>query len=295
VRGEVIGCALFYTTAVPRRFTDAEIDFGQKLASVVSLGLENARLYGVEHGIAETLQQALLSLPDDLPGVDFAPFYQSATEFTLVGGDFYDIFEIDERCVGITIGDIAGKGLGAAVLTSLVRNTIRAYAFEQGRSAAEILAITNDIVVRSTSSESFATVFFAVLDRREGRLVYASAGHTTSAIVRLDDTVLQLPSTGPVLGAFADMEFNECEAVLAPREILFLYTDGLTEARSGEGLYGEERLFADLISAKYPSARAAAEQAVANVMRFSNDYLRDDLAILAVRRPADPVGTRAGH
>jgi GAF domain-containing protein len=292
-RGEVIGCALFYTKASPRRFTDAEIDFGQKLASAVSLGLENARLYGVEHRIAETLQQALLSLPEELPGVEFAPFYQSATEFTLVGGDFYDIFEIDERSVGITIGDIAGKGLSAAVLTSLVRNTIRAYAFEDGRHPAEILAVTNEIVVRSTPNELFATVFFAVLDRLDGRLVYASAGHTTSAIVRQDDTVSQLPSTGPVLGAFYNMQFDQREAVLAPGEILFLYTDGLTEARSDNGLYGEERLFADLVCAKARSTRDAAEQAVARVMRFADNYLRDDLAILAIRRPKHATRSRS--
>jgi sigma-B regulation protein RsbU (phosphoserine phosphatase) len=255
--------------------------------------LENARLYGVEHRIAETLQQALLSLPDDLPGVEFAPFYQSATEFTLVGGDFYDIFEVDERHIGITIGDIAGKGLDAAALTSLVRNTIRAHAFGQGRSPAQILKITNDIVAKSTPVESFATVFFGILDRSDGRLTYASAGHTTSAIVRLDGTVSELHSTSPILGAFADLDFGECDTVLGRGEILFLYTDGLTEARCDGELYGEERLFAALMSGKYASARAAAEQTVANVMSFTGNYLRDDLAILAVRRLEDRAGSTA--
>ena len=280
----VIGCALFYTSTRARHFTDAEIDFGQKLGSVVSLSLENARLYGAERGIAETLQKALLSLPDTVSGIEFAPFYQSATESTLVGGDFYDIFELDDRRIGITIGDISGKGLDAAVLTSLVRNTIRAHANVGEKTPAHVLTLTNNIVTKSTPTEAFATVFFGILDREDGRLVYASAGHTTSAIVRQDGTLTRLGATSPILGAFADLEFAQCDACLERGEILFLYTDGLTEARCDRELYGEGRLFAGLISANHTSARSVAENAVTNVVSFAGNHLRDDLAILAVRR-----------
>ena len=284
VRAEVIGCAQFYSSSGIEQFDDAEIDFGQKLGSTVSLGYANARLYESEHRIAETLQQALMTLPDRLPGVEFEAYYRSATESTLVGGDFYDLFELDAQRVGIIIGDIAGKGLRAAVLTSLVRNTIRAYAFEKGKLPAEILRLTNDVVEGATSTEAFATVFFGVLDRENGQLCYASAGHTRSAILRHDGTVSILDSTGPVLGAFVGMEFTETTTCLDQREILFLYTDGLTEARRDGNLYGEERLFADLGLAERSSTRDLATRVVANVMEFARGHLRDDLAILAVAR-----------
>ena len=284
VRAEVIGCAQFYSSSGVEQFDDDKIDFSQKLGSTVSLGYENARLYESEHRIAETLQQALLTLPHRLPGVEFEAYYRSATESTLVGGDFYDLFELDPQRVGIIIGDIAGKGLAAAVLTSLVRNTIRAYAFEEGKLPAEILRLTNDVVEKATPAEAFATVFFGVLDREDGQLCYASAGHTRSAILRHDVTVSILDSTGPVLGAFAGMEFAEATTCLDLREILFLYTDGLTEARRDGELYGEERLFADLGLAERSSTQDLATRVVTNVMEFARGHLRDDLAILAVAR-----------
>ena len=284
VRGEIIGCAKFYSSSPVTRFDDAEIDFGRKLGSAVSLGYENARLYESEHRIAETLQQALLTLPDRVAGVEFGAYYRSATESTLVGGDFYDLFELDSRRVGIIIGDIAGKGLAAAALTSLVRNTIRAYAFEKGMLPAEILRLTNQVVERTTPVEAFATVFFGVLDREDGKLCYASAGHTRSAIIRQDASISTLDSTGPVLGAFAGMEFAEETTCLDHSEILFLYTDGLTEARRDGHLYGEERLFADLGAADRSSTQDLASRVVSNVMEFAQGHLRDDLAILAVSR-----------
>lgn len=283
-RTEVIGCALFYGISALRHFTEAEIDFGRKLGSAVSLSYENARLYESEHRIAETLQQALLTLPDSLPGVEFEAYYRSATESTLAGGDFYDLFELDPRRVGITIGDIAGKGLRAAELTSLVRHTIRAYAFDKGKLPAEILRLTNDVVERATSDEAFATVFFGVLDREDGQLCYASAGHTRSAVLREDATVSALEATGPVLGAFAGMDFAETTTHLNEGEILFLYTDGITEARRDGELYGEERLFADLGLAERSSMQSLAARVVGNVMAFARGHLGDDLAILAVER-----------
>jgi serine phosphatase RsbU (regulator of sigma subunit) len=283
-RGEVSGCALFYTSAATRRFTDAEIDFGRKLGAVVSLGLENARLYAVERNTAQTLQQALLTMPESLRGIEFANSYRSATESTLVGGDFYDIFELDDDRIGITIGDISGKGLAAAVLTSLVKDTIRAHANERTKTPAEVLTLTNDLVYRSTPTESFATVFFGILDRRDGRLSFANSGHTTAAILKPGGQVQGLPVTDPILGAFAHVEYGESEARVESGEILFLYTDGLTEARRGMEMYGEERLFALLSSAKVDSAEDAVDEALVDVLTFSEGRLRDDLAILALRR-----------
>jgi GAF domain-containing protein len=283
-RDVVTGCILFCSTREIRRFTPAEIDFGRKLGSVVSLSIENARLYQAEHVIAQTLQQALLSLPEYLAGVEFAPFYQSATESTLAGGDFYDIFEANDQCIGITIGDIAGKGLDAAILTSLVRNTIRAHASEKDKTPSQILTLANAIVLKATAREAFATVFFGILDRQSGCLVYTSAGHATAAILKADGTLLKLPATDTILGAFAGIEFDQAEACLEHDDVLFLYTDGLTEARCDGELYGEGRLFAALTSAARLSPRDLAARMVADVTSFACGGLRDDLAILAVRR-----------
>ena len=284
VRTVITGCALFYTTEAIKHFSDAEIDFGRKLGSVVSLGLDNARLYESQHRIAETLQQALLSLPERVSGIEFAPFYESATESTLVGGDFYDIFELDDERVGITIGDISGKGLKAAVLTSLVRNTIRAHANESGKTPAEIVSLTNSVVHKSTPVEAFATIFFGILDRRDGEFTYVNAGHTTGAILRKDGSIATMPGNSPIVGGFPDVEMCESIQHLEPNDLLFLYTDGLTEARREHEWYKEERLFDLLLSLRHASAQEAVAEVMADVISFAENRLRDDLAILAVRR-----------
>jgi GAF domain-containing protein len=292
-RGAVVGAGLFYTSKNARRFTDAEVDFGRKLGAVVSLGIENARLYAAERNTAQTLQRALLTLPDSIRDVDFASSYRSATESTLVGGDFYDIFELDDDRIGITIGDISGKGLSAAVLTSLVKDTIRAHANERAKTPGRILTLTNELVYRSTPTDVFATVFFGILDRSNGRLSFASAGHTTAAVLKLGCDLVTLPCRDPILGAFAHIEFGESQAHVGPDETLFLYTDGLTEARQGRELYGERRLFDLLSSSKGDRASDTVDRVRTDVLSFASGRLRDDLAILAVRRLETPPGQLA--
>lgn len=292
VGGRVFGTA-YYNYAQPHLFSDAEVRFALRLSLSLSLAMENARLYETERTIANRLQKALLALPDHVTAVEFAHAYYPATEAAKVGGDFYDIFELSYGHVGITVGDVAGKGIDAAALTSLVKNTIRAHASERGKMPSQILSLTNEVLYKTTPVESFVTVFFAMLDTRDGRLVYANGGHTTAAVARADGGVAKLPVTGPLLGALEDIELENLETHLEPDDCLFLYTDGLTEARRGGELYGEDRLFAALIDSEDRRPRKLMHRVVADMMAYSHGRLRDDLAILAVKRA--PEGPARPH
>lgn len=273
-----------------REFTQHDIAVIEGTATEAAAAIANARLFEAQHTIAETLQTSLLVMPDKVPGIEFADAYHSASEAARVGGDFYDLFEIDERRVGITIGDVAGKGLDAAMLTSLAKNTIRAHASEPGKVPSRILELTNDLLFTSTPPEAFVTVFFAILDREDGRLEYANAGHTTTAVIRTDGRIDRLESTGPLLGAITGVGFDQCAVGLDECEVLFLYTDGLTEARRGGEQYGEDRLFALLSEAKDSEPSALVERVLADVAAFTGNLLQDDLAILSIRRlEKDPV------
>jgi serine phosphatase RsbU (regulator of sigma subunit)/putative methionine-R-sulfoxide reductase with GAF domain len=283
MRDEVFGVLIADRFEDARPFTDRQLDFLQKAAATLSLALENARLYGNERAIAERLQSALISLPASLESVEFAHAYHSATEGTRVGGDFYDLFDIDADTIGITIGDVAGKGLDAAVLTSLIRNTIRAHAMQTSKSPREVVSLTNEIVHKATPPEAFATVFFATLDRRDGTLTYSSAGHTTAAVLSASGIVTQWEWNGPIVGAFEGVEFGQSQTRLAPNDLLFLYTDGLTEARREGELYGEARLF-EFLGQAGGSAEDVVGDVVSEVVSYSRGVLRDDLAILAIRR-----------
>jgi serine phosphatase RsbU (regulator of sigma subunit) len=290
--GKVVGMLGLGFTA-ESRFGEQELDLYRAIGEVVGVAMENVRLFEAERDIADRLQEALLTLPDEVRGVEFAHAYHSATETARVGGDFYDLFELNHDHVGIVIGDVAGKGIDAAVLTSMVKNTIRAHANERGKTPSRVLELTNEVVFKSTPTEAFVTVFFGILDCRDGRLVYGNAGHTTAVIVQGDGHATKLSVTGPLLGAFADVAFEEAEARLELDELLFLYTDGLTEARRGRELYGEERLFVFLATKGAARAQDVVQDAVQEVLDFAGGGFRDDLAILAVKRV--PLGGETSH
>ena len=284
--GSVVGVITLYAGAAGY-FDEEEVRLLTTLADDFSFALESAakaRLYDVEHNISSVLQAALLTLPGSLPGLEFASSYSSATESTRVGGDFYDIFELGRHRVGITIGDISGKGLDAAVLISLVRNAIRAYASEPDQDPGHVLTQANALVYASTPGEAFATVIFATLDRRDGRLLYANAGHPAAAVVREGGSVEMLPATGLLLGAFGTWVYEETETHLGPKDVLFLYTDGLTEARRDDELYGEERLIAFLRGTVGRTSSDVVAAVLEDVTSFASEGLRDDLATLAIKR-----------
>lgn len=268
-------------------FTDREIAIVEGIAAPAALAIENARLFEAEHRVATTLQQALLAMPERVQGLSFAHAYRSASEEAFVGGDFYDLFEIDEDLVGILVGDIAGKGLEAAVLTQLVKNTVQAHAVEKLTASAAVLELTNNIFFQMTGHDAFVTLFFGVLDRGSGRLDYTNAGHTTAVILRTGGKMVELPADSPLLGAFADRVFTQSQTWLAPGDVLVAYTDGITEARSGRRQYGEGRLMRRLSGLHAQTPASVVRGVMSDVLAFSGGALTDDLAILVVERLAD--------
>jgi phosphoserine phosphatase RsbU/P len=282
-KGEVIGNIGLDDPDVRRDFSRREIEVVEGLAAQAAVAIANARLFEQQRDIAELFQHALLALPDRVPGIRFAQAYRAASGVGLVGGDFYDVFEIEHDRIGVMIGDISGKGLGAAVLTSLLKNTLRAHTVERDKTPAAILHLTNEVVYRATRIEQFATVFFGILDCADGTLVYANAGHTAGAIVGDGRAAPRLVATGPVIGAFGDVSYRDQEVRLDPGEVLFLYTDGLTEARREAEQFGEERLFELLEGLSGIEPDELIDRVLDECDAFTGGMLRDDLAIFALR------------
>ncbi len=264
-------------------FGEQAVPLYEAIGDQLGIAIENIRRFQAERDIADRLQEALLSMPHSLSGIEFAHAYHSSTEAARVGGDFYDLFALEPDRIGMSIGDVAGKGIDAAVLTSLVKHTIRAHAFEGGKTPAQVISLTNEVIHEATQPDSFVTIFFAVLDLRDGRLTYANAGHTTTVVVRCDGTISTLSRTGPPAGAFRGVRFGLAETRLGFGDMLFLYSDGLTEARRGAEFYGEERLFA-LLSSVDDGPQSVIRRVIDDVTVFSAGNFRDDLAVLGVTR-----------
>jgi serine phosphatase RsbU (regulator of sigma subunit) len=253
----------------------------EAIGAQVAVGIENARRYETEKNIADTLQSALLEMPHKIEGIKFGSLYRSATEAAKVGGDFYELFELDRNRIGVIIGDVSGKGIEAATLTSLVKNTIKAYAFEDA-SPAVVIAKTNEIIRRASPDSSFVTVFFGTLDTKTRELVYCSGGHLPGLIKRTGSGVEVLCTNSPIVGAFADMAYCHDKIILEYDDTLVLYTDGVTEARFEGHCFEEERLISILNELTPTPVEEIPKVIFEQLETYTDGNLSDDVVLLAV-------------
>jgi serine phosphatase RsbU (regulator of sigma subunit) len=239
-----------------------------------------------ELAVGRRIQLGLLPLDaPQPPGWEISASYRAARQ---VGGDFYDfvVGADGPGTIGLIVGDVAGKGVPAALMMAYSRAVMRSEALG-GRAPAEVLAHANETMLGECQRAALlVTAFLGSLDSGTGRLRYASAGHDWPLLVTADGTATFLPSSGVMLGMVERGEFEEREIGLSPGDVLAIYTDGITEARSPEGaLFGEERLVEALQSAHGRSASDAIDVITAAVDAFAAGAPpADDLTLVVVRR-----------
>ena len=166
LRGEPRAALFIDYMSVAHQFTEEEIDFVCQLASSLSLALENARLYEEQKNLGRRLQQALLDVPQQTPGVEFGHLYRSATHEALVGGDFHDVFRVKDEQIAVLIGDVSGHGVEAARIATLVKDVVQAFA-NQFRRPSMIFKQTNELLLERRIP-GFVTLFLGILDPRTG-------------------------------------------------------------------------------------------------------------------------------
>ena len=256
------------------------------LCDQLGITLENAELFAERSRVASAMQRTLLPpLLPDIAGVDLAAAYRPAGAGSLVGGDFYDVFELGEGAWGLVVGDVSGFGPEAAALTGLARYTVRAVA-AQVPSPAEVLRRLNDAMRRVEPSERFCTASYCrIIPATSGvEITLASAGHPPALVLRDDGSVEELPTGGLMLGVFADVELVDHHVQLRPGDAMVLYTDGTTEARDRAGeQFGSERLTALLATCAGRSASGIARRLELAVLDHRGEVTADDLAVVVVR------------
>jgi sigma-B regulation protein RsbU (phosphoserine phosphatase) len=241
--------------------------------------------------LAMTLQQTLIPpVAPDVPGLDVAAVYRPAGDGEEVGGDFYDIFQIGTDDWVVALGDVCGKGAEAAVVTALVRYTIRAVSVQR-RGAADTLDVLNDVLLRHATNR-FCTVVLLRL-RSDGAgwtVTMASAGHPLPLLLTPGAPPVQAGLPGALSGVFEGARTHESELRLEPGASLLLYTDGVTEARAETGFYGMERLLEVVSSASVDAGEAGDAATVTaavleDVLGFQAGNPRDDIALVVLRAP----------
>ncbi len=254
VRGRGLGSLTLVNAESDQLFGPADLAFAQALAGRAALALDNADLYERQRTIASTLQTALLpAVLPTVPGVRLAARYlpqSHASDGVQVGGDLYDVFAGDGPGEwSVVVADVCGKGPAAAALTALIRYTLRAEVSHGLAPAAALRRLNAEILRHGDPSDArFVTVAHAALRVHDAgaTLALASGGHPPALLLR-GATVEAVEAGGTLLGVFTDPEATDVEVRLDRGDTLLLYTDGVTEARGPDGLYGAERL-ASLLS-----------------------------------------------
>ncbi|MCL4499517.1 MAG: PAS domain S-box protein, partial [Chloroflexi bacterium] len=239
------------------------------------------RAYETEHRIAATLQESLIRAVPAVPGLDIGILYRSAFDAEMIGGDFYDIFELDNDLVAVLIGDVAGRGIKAAGLTETIRSSIRTLAYIDP-SPAFALNQTNQSLLRQLPPSQTATAAFLLLDMRNGDVRFASAGHPRLIVRRQDHCeVLDGPKALP-LGMFAS-GFEETYLSLEEGQGLLLCTDGLIEALGGAVPLAEDRIAKILGRLASETAQDEVEDLLMATSEYAEGIFKDDITIVSIK------------
>lgn len=286
--GDCLGTLILDEPGREVEFSTRQVRMAESIARQATLAIQNARAYETQATIAETLGRSLL--PDHaarLEGLDLGMRYVSATEGALIGGDFYDYFQLADGRAVVALGDVSGKGLEAAIDTAMVKYALEALASLDPAPGDLVEALNNALAGRFTAGR-FATLFYALIDTGMGTVVFSNAGHPPPLLRRPDGSCLPLETTmtgGTALGIIGGRKYGQKEFKVDPGDLLVLYTDGVTEARSSADrseMFDIDNIVAVLSQAGERSAEEWAQALYSAVEDYSGGNLTDDVAILTL-------------
>lgn len=258
-----------------------DIDFFRQVAEQLSLGVNRIRMVVEEADFdhARAIQQSLL--PREMPrvaNIDVSGVWQPAR---MMGGDYYDLLPLSDTELAICIGDVAGKGMPAALLMSGLQAAVRASASSSPRDLCERV---RRVVVSSLSGGRFVTFFYATVDTASMRLRWCNAGHNAPILARADGTIVRLAEGGPAFNRLFRGAYEECEIAIASGDRIVLFTDGVSEAADAAGeMFGEARIEQLVTDCRDLAATELQQTIVDAASAYSGGELEDDVTLVVVR------------
>jgi sigma-B regulation protein RsbU (phosphoserine phosphatase) len=221
-----------------------------------------------------------------IPGISYAVAYRLAEGPT--GGDIVDLYHYDNDSIAIAIADISGKGPQAAVNAALIKFGLRAYSSE-GLTPERVIRAMDRLYLENNAfeqSDSFASVFFGIIDPTRRLLTYANAGHEPVLLIEPDGTCTVIEPTAPLVGVFDDQHhlFRQAFVAVGSGTLIVAATDGVTEARgSNGGFFGMERFIAEAVGHRHLAEAELVQAIMSAVQTYAHGERRDDVAVVAVR------------
>ncbi|HTL44118.1 MAG TPA: SpoIIE family protein phosphatase [Vicinamibacterales bacterium] len=227
---------------------------------------------------ARLIQRGLL--PTAMPHIAGLTLSSSWRPANGVGGDCFDVLTFGEHAVGLSIADVAGKGVPAALLMSNLQAAVRAFA-QDGTPPASVCASVNRLLCRNMASGRFVTFCYSRIDVAARRLTYSNAGHNPPLLIRADGSMDRLSPGGTVLGVFPENAYEQGELVLAPHDRLVFYTDGISESRNAAGEEFTDDGVAELAGRhRALDADAMLAAMLADIERFNAGKYEDDATLI---------------
>ncbi|HYM79824.1 MAG TPA: GAF domain-containing SpoIIE family protein phosphatase [Candidatus Limnocylindria bacterium] len=291
-RGETVGALLLGEKLTGTEYSAEDVALLSTLAAQMSVSLQNALLVRErvqmvrleeELNLARQIQRSFLM--SQFPPMECFDVYGLNIPSKAVGGDFYDLVPCGDDVFLLAIADVAGKGVPAALLTSMLQASLRTQA-GVGISVGDILRNINALVYRSTAVHQFATFFVARIEQGTGRMTFSNAGHNYPMVVRRNGERLFLDQGGIVLGIMESASYEEGVVALCAGDLLVLYTDGISEAFNGQDeQFGEERLCDAVRALPHDmSAREMTDQILSTLREFLGEAEpTDDMTLMVVR------------
>ncbi|MEP7364444.1 MAG: SpoIIE family protein phosphatase [Acidobacteriota bacterium] len=291
-KDDVIGLIYIDSNDLRRTFTAEDLNMLTVMANVAAIHIEHARLIEVEQTervLSKEIEQAAEIqrnlLPREAPKIGALDVAGVSIPCRSVGGDYFDFLRLTGNRLGVIVGDVAGKGMSAALLMSSLQARVQVLS-EEAEDLAQFLTRLNRSVSSTCPENRFITFFIAVLDSVTGDFTYANAGHNPPYILRASGTIESLKGGGPVMGVLKTMQYESFRGSLGHGDLLMLYSDGATEAVASDGEeFGEERFEETLKQAVGLSADevlALLQQRLEQFMGVAPSH--DDLTLVAVRR-----------
>jgi serine phosphatase RsbU (regulator of sigma subunit) len=252
----------------------------QRRAAAEKLRAE--RFAAQELEIATQVQARLF--PQTMPPMQTLEYSGTCIQARQVGGDYFDFLDLGPARFGLVVGDIAGKGMAAALLMANLQANLRIHCATGLHHSRSLLQSVNQVFHKNTSVSDYATLFYAEYEEEGRRLRYANCGHLPALLLRSDDTLERLEATATVLGLFEKWDCSIEERTLSPGDTLALYTDGITESFNPAGEdFGEQRLINALRRHRHLCAQGIVSAIVEEVQQFSAGHQFDDITLTVAK------------
>ncbi len=293
----VIGLIYLDSPHFVHEFTKDDLSLLTVMANVAAIRIEHTRLAEVEQAermhakeldqAAEIQRRLLPTRAPDVPGIDLAGYNAPCRG---VGGDYYDFLSYPDGRVAILVGDVAGKGMPAALLMSSLQARVQVL-FDDPGDLAKLVTRLNRIILSNCPTNRFISFFIGILDPKSGELAYVNAGHNPPLLVRKNGSVEDLQTTGLILGIMPSAVYEQKMCTLEPDDLVVLFSDGVTEAsRQEDGEeFGEKRLADTLARERTGSAQSIVEAVNRTLQEFTGGAPpADDITVVVAKRAVRP-------